>query len=222
MKAIIYFDGACLPQNPNGVGTYGFVIKNAYNGAIMFSGKGVSFEKGTNNMAEYWALIHALEKAIELNLREIEIYGDSTLVINQIKGINNPADKALISLNQKAKKLLGKFDSWNIKWLNREKNKEADMLSLEAFIEFIENKNRETIEELIRYDLIKEGNSIYRLKNYLVNLNPPSCTCQYFKKYNNLPLIRKAKITVKCKHILYVEERLKIENQDKLIKKNTA
>ncbi len=83
--AEIFFDGACLPFNPNGVATYGFVIKNS--GKIVSSGSGIASEKGTNNIAEYTALIKALEKALELGYTKVKIYGDSLLVVNQINGI---------------------------------------------------------------------------------------------------------------------------------------
>ena len=39
-----------------------------------------------NNMTEYEAYIMGLEEAIDLRIKILEVYGDSTLVINQIKG----------------------------------------------------------------------------------------------------------------------------------------
>ena len=40
----------------------------------------------TNNMAEYEACIMGLKKAIDLRIKLLDVYGDSTLVVNQIKG----------------------------------------------------------------------------------------------------------------------------------------
>lgn len=219
MKAIIYFDGACLPHNPNGVGTYGFVIKDAINGSILFSGKGVAFERGTSHMAEYHALIESLEKALELKIGEIEIYGDSMLVVNQINDIYDVIEPNLLKLYEKSKELLSNFQKWKLKWFSREKNREADRLSTEAFVEFMEDKNRNKIDRLIPFEIVREGKEIYRIKNYLVMLNPTGCNCEYFRKLNSFPLIKKAGIVVKCEHILYVEEKLSFEeSQNKNVK----
>lgn len=217
MKAIIYFDGACLPHNPNGVGTYGFVIKDATNGSILFSGKGVAFERGTSQMAEYHALIQSLEKALELNIGEVEIYGDSMLVVNQINDIYDVIEPNLLKLYQKSRELLSNFKSWKVKWFRREKNKEADRLSIEAFVEYIEIRNKEKIDNLIPFEIVREGKQMFRLKDYMVILNPPSCSCNYFKKFNNYPLIKKAGIIIKCEHILYIEEKLYLEEMQKSI-----
>ena len=42
--------------------------------------------KCTNNMVEYEACIMGLEEAIDLRIKYLDVYGDSTLVVNQIKG----------------------------------------------------------------------------------------------------------------------------------------
>ena len=40
----------------------------------------------TNNMAEYEACIMGLKEAIDLRIKFLDVYGDSTLIVNQIKG----------------------------------------------------------------------------------------------------------------------------------------
>jgi len=40
----------------------------------------------TNNMVEYEACIMGIEEAIDLRIKNLDIYGDSAIVINQIKG----------------------------------------------------------------------------------------------------------------------------------------
>lgn len=42
--------------------------------------------EATNNIAEYEACILALEAALELGIKELEVFGDSALIICQIKG----------------------------------------------------------------------------------------------------------------------------------------
>lgn len=44
-------------------------------------------------------------------------------------------------------------------------------------MESIENKNKEKVEKLIGFDIIREGNEIYRVKYYLIILHPPSRNC---------------------------------------------
>ncbi len=212
-KAIIYFDGACLPFNPGGVTTYGFVIKDE-NDNVIFCGKGVATEQGTNNIAEYTGLIEGLKKAKELGFNAVKIYGDSMLVVNQINGFYSVKSHNIYPLYSQAVKLLKEFSFWKFQWVRRTKNKHADRLSTEAFVEYIENKNKQRMEKLIGKQIISE-NGFYKIKDYIVTLNPLSCTCQYFQRYNSFPLLQKDKIKVKCKHILYIEKMLKENNNGK-------
>lgn len=205
-KASIYFDGACLPHNPGGTATYGFVIKDA-GGNIIFCGKGIATEQGTNNIAEYTGLIEGLKKAKEMGIEQVKIYGDSMLVVNQINGVYEVRSQNIYPLYQTAKKLLSQFSDWKIQWVARKHNKEADRLSTEAFIEYIENKNRQRIEKL-KEELVISENGHFRIRDYVITLNPPSCSCQYFQRINASSLLKKDNIIIKCKHILFVEENI--------------
>jgi ribonuclease HI len=40
----------------------------------------------TNNMAEYETYIHGLEVVLKLNIKKLDVYGDSMLIICQVKG----------------------------------------------------------------------------------------------------------------------------------------
>lgn len=59
----IYFDGLCIPNDRNGIPCYGYIIKK--DGQVIHSGYGVAAkpfsDEATNNVAEYIALIKALE-----------------------------------------------------------------------------------------------------------------------------------------------------------------
>ena len=46
----------------------------------------ILFSDCTNNMAEYEACILGLKDAINLRIKFLDVYGDSTLVISQVKG----------------------------------------------------------------------------------------------------------------------------------------
>src|SRR5919198_5990551 len=94
----VYFDGLCQPYNPGGIACYAFVIKEFSGGRshekkhTIHSDYGLAAEPftddATNNVAEYTAIIKALEWLLENNYnnQEIVIRGDSQLVINQING----------------------------------------------------------------------------------------------------------------------------------------
>jgi ribonuclease HI len=86
----------------------------------------------TNNEAEYSALILGLTKALELGITEIEVEGDSNLVVNQVQGLWKVKVARLVPLQSKANKLLWKFKKWSVKHIYREDNTDADRLSKEA------------------------------------------------------------------------------------------
>ncbi|MFN3804961.1 MAG: ribonuclease HI [Pyrobaculum sp.] len=118
----IYFDGAC---QPDGVGTYGFVITRG--GRKLYGEGGVACPKDcTNNYAEYTALVKALEKALELGADCIHIFGDSQLVVRQIAGLYKVRAPHLKPLYARARELLQKFRHHEVSWVPRGKNREAD------------------------------------------------------------------------------------------------
>ncbi|CCC81174.1 ribonuclease HI [Thermoproteus tenax] len=134
MRCTIYFDGACEPVNPGGLGTYGFVIYGE-NGKRVARGYGVacSGSSCTNNVAEYTALREALKRALELGCSQVVVKGDSQLVVKQIRGEWGVNSSRLLALRDEVEELLGKFDSWEIQWVPREENREADGLSQIAY-----------------------------------------------------------------------------------------
>jgi len=86
----------------------------------------------TNNEAEYRALILALQKAHQMNIHEIEVFTDSELIVHQISGIYKVKNSKLFPLYKTAADLLGKFKSFQIYHINREKNSRADYLAKQA------------------------------------------------------------------------------------------
>ncbi|MFQ3675410.1 MAG: ribonuclease HI family protein [Endomicrobiia bacterium] len=76
--------------------------------------------------AEYNGLIKSLEdlqkEIINLNDIELEIYGDSQLVINQILGKYECKKPQLRILRSTVRSLLDKFKSWKIEWVDRNRN----------------------------------------------------------------------------------------------------
>lgn len=134
MRCVVYFDGACEPFNPGGLGTYGYAIYDEA-GRRLARGYGVACHGDgcTNNVAEYTALREALKKALELGCAEVSIKGDSQLVVKQMRGEWGVNSLRLLNLKEEVEGLLGRFAKWEIEWIPREENREADGLSRIAY-----------------------------------------------------------------------------------------
>lgn len=82
--------------------------------------------KTTNNVAEYTALLRALEEAQKIDAQQIVVRMDSELVVKQMKGLYKIKHPNLIPIAQKIKTLLGAFRSVEFKHVYRADNKAAD------------------------------------------------------------------------------------------------
>jgi ribonuclease HI len=83
----------------------------------------------TNNEAEYEALIEGLKAVSEWKPDRLEIFLDSKLVVEQVNGRWKVKEARLQSLLAKAKELLAGFPDFEIKHVERERNKGADALA---------------------------------------------------------------------------------------------
>ena len=124
-KVVIFADGASR-GNP-GLSAIGATIKNEHGQLIASISKGIGIT--TNNQAEYRAIIAALEEAIRLGAKQADISLDSQLVVRQISGEYRVKNSALKPLYQQAKQLLSRLESFNIRHITRQQNKEADRLA---------------------------------------------------------------------------------------------
>ncbi|KAG8481783.1 hypothetical protein CXB51_026423 [Gossypium anomalum] len=83
----------------------------------------------TNNMAECEACIMGLQAAIERGIRILEVYGDSALVIYQLRGEWETRDPKLINYRKVVLGLLREFDDITFNYLSRDENQMADTLA---------------------------------------------------------------------------------------------
>jgi ribonuclease HI len=90
--------------------------------------RGERIGSATNNVAEYRALLLGLERAEALGAAEVELIGDSELIVRQVEGEYKVKDEELRKLNAKVIKALGGFDRWSIRHVRREENEAADRL----------------------------------------------------------------------------------------------
>ena len=88
--------------------------------------------KATNNVAEYRALIRGIELAAQNGATEVELLGDSELVVKQVRGEYKVRDAGLKPLHAEARAALSAFGAWSFSHIRREKNAEADALVNQA------------------------------------------------------------------------------------------
>lgn len=131
----VYIDGASKGNpGPGGIGVVicrdGETIKNISD----FIGN------TTNNVAEYTALIYALEEALILKAENLKINTDSQLLHRQIKGLYKVKSPNISGLHQRALHLMSAFKSVEIKNIPRENNCGADKLATRAIKEHLKKK----------------------------------------------------------------------------------
>jgi phosphoribosylglycinamide formyltransferase-1 len=127
-KVIIHIDGGSR-GNP-GPAAAGFIISNPAGNQI--EAKGFFLGKTTNNIAEYTALIKALEAIQKIGTEQLIVFSDSELLVRQINGQYKVKSEQIKPLHQQAVGLLEKFENWKVQHVTRDKNKEADRLVNQA------------------------------------------------------------------------------------------
>jgi len=122
-----YIDGGC--QGNPGPAAVGIVVMQ--NGEVI---KNISQPIGyaTNNIAEYAALIYALQEALILRADTVKINTDSELLCRQVKGEYKIKNPNLKFLNILVTHLSEGFKSIDIRHVPREKNCDADKLASAA------------------------------------------------------------------------------------------
>jgi ribonuclease HI len=86
----------------------------------------------TNNVAEYRALLLGIRLAKELEAEEVELIGDSQLIVRQVQKKYKVKNEDLKPLHAKVLDELRSFEKWEIRDVRREENEEADRLVNEA------------------------------------------------------------------------------------------
>src|ERR1700740_271114 len=124
-------DGAAR-GNP-GPASYGVVIRDGSGVLVAKLKKYIG--RMTNNVAEYYGLIAALDYAQSHGLRGLRVESDSELMVKQMRGLYKVKSADLQPLFERAKKMSQGFESFRIEHVYREQNREADALANEALDE---------------------------------------------------------------------------------------
>jgi ribonuclease HI len=118
--------------NP-GPASYGVVIRDAKGEIVAKLKKYIG--RTTNNVAEYYGLIAALDYAQSHSIKALQIESDSELLVKQMRGQYKVKSEDLRPLFERAKKMSATFEHFAINHVYREQNKDADALANEAMDE---------------------------------------------------------------------------------------
>jgi ribonuclease HI len=127
-RVIVNVDGGSR-GNP-GPAAIGVVVRAA-DGTVLEE-LGEKIGEATNNVAEYRALLKGIELAAAHGATDLELVGDSQLVVRQVEGRYKVKHADMKALHAEAKKALESFDSWSIRDVRRAENADADRLVNEA------------------------------------------------------------------------------------------
>lgn len=124
----VYIDGASR-GNPGKAGI-GVLLCNDADEPVKEISESIG--ETTNNVAEYRALIRALEEARALGADTVEVYTDSELLARQINGLYGVHSPHLQPLYRRARALLRLFKSASVQHIPRSQNQRADRLAKAA------------------------------------------------------------------------------------------
>jgi len=125
-ELVAYVDGGCLGNpGPSGIGV---VINGCASGPVRIA-KWIGHQD--NNVAEYAALMEALQYAVSLKARKLHVYSDSEVVVRQMTGEYVCRSARLYSLHWTCRKLARSL-KFSISHVPRENNAEANGLAQSA------------------------------------------------------------------------------------------
>jgi ribonuclease HI len=127
-KLTVNVDGGAR-GNP-GPAAIGVVVRDA--GGEVLEERGERIGRATNNVAEYRALLLGIELAAAHGASELDLLGDSELIVRQVEGRYKVKDAMMKELHAEVKRALEGFESWSIRHVRRAENADADRLVNEA------------------------------------------------------------------------------------------
>ncbi len=143
----VHFDGACEPPRGGGIATFGFHLEG---GGFLHEDRGLAVAPksphSTNNVAEYSGAIHALAwLAAHGYAGPVRLFGDSQLVIRQMKGEYEVRAEHLKAYHHHLSQLAARFERVEYEWVPRESNARADALSKQALREAMADLGRRVV-----------------------------------------------------------------------------
>jgi ribonuclease HI len=122
-EAVLHVDGASFGNpGPSGIG---FVLIDGSDEVDISRDAGY----GTNNQAEYKALVAGLSEALSRGLRSLVVRSDSQLLVRQMTGEYKVKHAGLRLLKVEADDLVNQFERVRFEHVPRERNERADELA---------------------------------------------------------------------------------------------
>jgi ribonuclease HI len=128
VKLVVHVDGGAR-GNP-GPAAIAAVVSEP--GGEVLDSVGERIGRATNNVAEYRALLLGIDRAVALGGDELDLVGDSELVVKQVRGEYRVKDAGLKPLHAEVRSRLASVPKWSIRHVKRALNADADRLVNEA------------------------------------------------------------------------------------------
>jgi ribonuclease HI len=123
-NGVLYVDGASFGNpGPSGIG----VVLVEDDDTVITRSEDVGY--GTNNQAEYRALLRALAEALERGIAKLVVRSDSQLLVRQMLGEYKVKSKGLLALRREAEALKQRFEEIHFEHVRRDFNEIADELA---------------------------------------------------------------------------------------------
>lgn len=123
-RAVLYVDGASFGNpGPSGAG----IVLEMDGTVVVERSEDLGF--GTNNQAEYRALLEGLGEALQRGVRDLRVVSDSQLLVRQMQGEYKIKASGLKGLKAEADALCSRFDDVRFEHTLREGNEKADELA---------------------------------------------------------------------------------------------
>ncbi|MGH2727440.1 MAG: ribonuclease HI family protein [Actinomycetota bacterium] len=150
MKVVAFCDGGAR-GNPGPAGI-GVTIRSPRGKVLSEISEAIGH--ATNNVAEYTAVLRALERARELGATEVEIVTDSKLLVEQLNGRYRVKNPTLRRLHEEVRAAAKAFASVSYRHVRRERNKRADeLVNLAVDAWLAENPDLDPPEEEVQTEL---------------------------------------------------------------------
>ena len=127
-EVIVHIDGASR-GNP-GPAAYAVVIETGDRALVTSFSKVLG--QTTNNVAEYRALMAALDYALSHHHLRLKVLSDSELLVRQISGRYKVKSRGLKPLHEQARQMITQLEAFSIEHVPRERNRQADRLANQA------------------------------------------------------------------------------------------